>query len=68
MWEVNYGDFIVIESKTCLKPMVEPWASSLLRLHSHYRNSVLPFSGGLYDQPNYYLEAMEIIDSVIIHD
>jgi len=30
-------------------------------LHKHYSNGVLMRSGGLLDQPNYYLEAMEII-------
>jgi len=33
----------------------------MLKLHKHYSKGVLLQSGGLLDQPNYYLEAMEII-------
>lgn len=34
----------------------------LLRLNTHYQQKLLPFSGGLLEQPNYYLEAMETIE------
>ena len=34
-----------------------------MRLHRHYLNGVLPFSGGLLDQPNTYIQAMEVIDA-----
>lgn len=66
MWQVSHGNQVIIESNTCLKPMVEPWALSLVQLYRHYKNSVLPFTGGLYDQPNYYLEAMDLIGNVIL--
>lgn len=42
--------------------MVERWSFNMIRLHNHYKNNVLPFSGGLLDQPNIYIEAMEAID------
>lgn len=51
----------VIESRTCLLPMITPQSQYLLRLHKHYREGLLPLSGGLLEQPNYYLEAMEIL-------
>jgi hypothetical protein len=51
----------VIESRTCLLPMITPQSQFLLRLHGHYKNQVLPFAGGLLEQPHYYAEAMEIL-------
>lgn len=53
---------IGLESRTCLLPMITPLSHQLLRLYSHYKNQLLPFAGGLYDQPVAYTEAMEIID------
>jgi energy-converting hydrogenase Eha subunit F len=51
----------VIESRTCLLPMITPASRMLLRLHKHYGRGVLPYPGGLLQQPNYYAEAMEIL-------
>lgn len=51
-----------LESRTCLLPMITPFSDELMRLYGHYKNHVLPFSGGLYDQPAAYLEAMQVID------
>lgn len=42
--------------------MVTEWALTLIRLHAHYRNRLLFHEGGLMDQPNVYLEAMELIE------
>ncbi len=53
---------IGLESRTCLLPMITPLSNQLLRLYGHYKNQLLPFAGGLYDQPATYIEAMEIID------
>lgn len=55
----------VIESATCLLPMITPQSRFLIRMHRHYRNGWLPYEGGLLEQPNYYLEAMELIDSLM---
>lgn len=33
-----------------------------MRLYWHYKNRFLPNTGGIADQANYYIEAMEIID------
>jgi hypothetical protein len=54
-----------LESRTCFLPMITPQSRFLLRLHSHYRNRWLPYAGGLFEQPNYYLEAMELINGVL---
>lgn len=54
---------IGLESDTCLLPMITPLSNQLMRLYSHYKNQLLPFSGGLYDQPAVYAEAMELIDA-----
>lgn len=47
----------------CPGKLVVPQAVEWLRLYDHYENGVLPFSGGLLEQPNNYLEAMDIIRS-----
>lgn len=36
-----------------------------LRLYGHYKNHLLPHAGGLLDQPNVYLQAMEIIEGAV---
>jgi hypothetical protein len=51
-----------LESKTCLIPQITQRTNYLFKLHKHYSNSILLIAGGLYDQPNLYLDAMEIID------
>jgi hypothetical protein len=53
----------VIESRTCLLPMVTQQSTFLLRMHSHYRGRILPYDGGILDQPNYYIEMMEAISA-----
>lgn len=44
--------------------MVTQYEMNLVRLHGHYRNRLLFTEGGLMSQPNYYLEAMELIEEV----
>lgn len=53
----------MIESRTCLLPMVTPQSTFLVDLHRHYKNAVLPYAGGILDQPAYYAEAMGILSS-----
>ena len=36
-----------------------------LRLHGHYRRQHLPFAGGMMQQPNKFIEAMELLLSKI---
>lgn len=50
-------------SNVCPRFLVSDKSMSLLLLHQHYRNAILPYAGGIYDQPNIYIEAMAIIDS-----
>jgi len=38
---------------------------SFMRLYRHYRSGWLPYAGGLMEQPNIYLEAMETIDAQV---
>jgi hypothetical protein len=51
----------VIESRTCLLPMITQQSRYLLRMYTHYKNRLLPHAGGLLDQPHYYIDAMEIL-------
>lgn len=53
----------VIKSRTCLLPMITDESRYYLNLHVHYRNNILPFSGGILEQPNIYMKAMEIIEA-----
>lgn len=59
---VKWGIPDIIESKTCLLPMVTNASSTYIKLYGHYKNSILPFKGGLLDQPNPFIEAMSVID------
>jgi hypothetical protein len=44
--------------------MISAQSREFLRLFRFYRNNILPFSGGLYDQPAKFMQAMEIIEQV----
>jgi hypothetical protein len=57
---------IGLESRTCLLPMITPGSRALLGLYTHYKNGLLPFSGGVLDQPGVFGEAMELIESQIV--
>lgn len=37
----------------------------MMRLFHHYKAGYLPLAGGVLEQPNKYLEAMEVIGSTI---
>lgn len=43
--------------------MITPESAEFLRLFGWYKSHVLPFGGGLYDQPNAFIEAMQIIEA-----
>jgi len=60
-WEIPN----VIESKTCLLPMVTQQSMMLMKLYKHYSNNILLKQGGILDQPNFYIEAMEILDQKV---
>lgn len=45
--------------------MITDFSRAMLRLHGYYRNRILPFAGGLLDQPNGYVEAMETIEKAL---
>lgn len=52
----------VITSRRCLRRMLSPASVWFLELYRHYKNGILPISGGLLDQPAVYYRAMSIID------
>lgn len=52
----------VIVSRVCLLPMITNETTALITLHTHYKNRLLPFDGGLLNQPHYYLQAMELLE------
>jgi hypothetical protein len=59
MWAIKEAE---IESRTCFLPMVTEESWLFLRLYQHYKNGILPFPGGLLEQPHVYLKAMELLD------
>ena len=51
----------VIESKTCLLPMVDSFSIEMLKLYPHWERGVMPFPGSFYEQPQAVRDAMDII-------
>ena len=37
----------------------------MISLYAHYQNNLLPYEGGILDQPNYFVEAMRIIKGAL---
>lgn len=63
-WKVESHGVTVFESNVCLLPMVTDRSLFFIRLHKHYKNGVLFSGSGFMDQPNLYLEMMEILDGI----
>ncbi len=36
-----------------------------LKFYSHYSNRILPISGGMMEQPNRFIEWMEVVESAL---
>jgi hypothetical protein len=49
----------------CPATFVNGPVSRILDLYPHYKNSILPKSGGLLDQSATFIEAVGVIDGVI---
>ena len=52
----------VVVLSMCPKRYVSARSHFMLQLYRHYRNGVLPVSGGLLDQPFAYFSAMTTIE------
>lgn len=50
-------------SNVCPKPTITALSIHFLKLHKHYKCNILPYSGGILEQPNPFMEAMEIIET-----
>jgi len=61
MWEVKNNGQVIMESSICLLPMLTDQSRYLRWLHQNYQQGHYPFSGGLLEQPNLYLQAMRIL-------
>jgi len=57
MWKVEG----VIESNVCLLPMISSFSHQILTFKKHYQNGFLPWVGGMINQPNKFLQALETI-------
>lgn len=55
----------VIESETCLLPMVGPDEWDIVRAHAEYKAGHLPHAGGYLDQPAAIMDAIRIIDVAV---
>lgn len=66
MWELDGIEYVI-----CPKGIVDEvvkkdrWIPEVFRLYQHYKNNIMPCSGGLYDQTAVYLRFMEIIDRIV---
>jgi hypothetical protein len=45
--------------------MVPSWAKKILNLYVHYKNNILPYSGGILEQPAPFVQAMQIIEAQV---
>jgi len=59
------GQELLENPHVCPVPLISPLSYKLLSLYKHYDKQLLPFSGGVLDQPNIYIEAMEIIGDTL---
>lgn len=57
-----------IEYYTCLCNFKHPLTHLLLSMSKHYEHGVLPFSGGLLEQPSQVIELLEIVQSAKIEE
>lgn len=56
----------IAETKTCILPMITELSGGYFRLYRSYKVGVLPLKGALFDQPEKYLKAMDLIQTHII--
>ena len=59
-WDIKV---VLEDSRICPLPMITGETRSMLKLHAHYKNGILPNAGGILDQPSAYVEAMNIIEN-----
>jgi hypothetical protein len=53
------------EFNICLLPMISRKSREMLSLYGHYKNGYLPYPGGMWNQPAFYIKAMQIIDAAM---
>jgi len=64
-WHITHRGETIFHSRTCPLPVVTPTSNQMMRLYRHYKAGRYPFAGGLLEQPNFYIEAMEVIENVV---
>lgn len=55
----------MLSTPVCLLPMIDARIWQLFRLYRYYDKGNLYRGGGIMDQPNKYIEAMEIIHGAL---
>ena len=60
IWQFNSEDF-----KGCPVKSITQQSGDFIRMYRFFKNGMLPRMGGLLDQGNRYIEAMETIDREI---
>jgi len=63
-WELRHRD-VRVETSTCPAKLVESAYLDLVSLYGFYRDGLLAQSGGVMDQPAFYLSAMQWIDAIV---
>jgi len=58
VWEIDGVNY-----DTCPRFLITGDSAYLLQLFTHYRRGLMPLAGGLFDQPNRYVEAMYLIEN-----
>ena len=59
----HFGIDGVIESDTCLLPMITKQSHDFLYLYSLFKDRVFPYGPALFEHSVAYIEAMEIIEA-----
>ncbi len=55
----------MITTNTCLRYLITDQSHEILNLYNHYQKGLLPFGGGLYDQPALYKKMMDAAETAI---
>jgi len=63
-WAILFGKEVIYEGRVCPKGTMETFEMQMISDYQHYKNGILPFAGGLYDQPHMAMQCMTIIDQV----
>lgn len=51
--------------RNCIGNYYDNYFASLINYYNKYNNGILPFNGGLFEQPSKFVEVMELVHNLI---